>query len=158
MSERAERLEEAANARMTDLTPTPMLDRRSLIWPLAAVAVAAAAALAAWRTFGGDDDDVAEYLVVLTVIVLAAVIVFGWLVRQTFRSGAFGGTGLILAVLGLVSLLIFWSGLPPILGLAGAFLGWVGRERRKGNLAMAALVVGVLVLVADLLIYIQDLT
>jgi hypothetical protein len=143
---------------VTDTTPTAPLDRRRLVWPIAAIAVAVAAALAAWGTFSGDGNDAGEYLVVLAVIGVAAVVVFGWFVPRSFRSGAFGLTGLILASAGLVSVVIFWSGLPPILGLAGAFLGWVGRERRRDNLATAALVVGVLALVADLLIYIQDLT
>jgi hypothetical protein len=143
---------------VTALTPTSPSERRALVWPIAAIAVAVASALAAWGTFSGDEHDAGEYLVVLAIIAVATVIAFGWLVRRAFRSGAFGGTGLILAVLGLVSLTIFWSGLPPILGLAGAFLGWVGRERRPDNLATAALVIGVLVLVADLLIYIQDQT
>ncbi|HVX29350.1 MAG TPA: hypothetical protein VHA53_02635 [Nitrolancea sp.] len=56
-----------------------------------------------------------------------------------------GKAGLIVSILGVVSLAAFWSGLPVVLGSAGATLGMVGREgavERRGR-ATAAVIVGV---------------
>lgn len=136
------------------LNPQPLPPR--LLAVTAALAVAVAAALAAWGSFG-DDGDFGDYWPVLVIIAVVAAIVFGLVVPRAGR-GAWPAarTGLILSVLGLVTVVVFWSGAPPIFAFAGILLGYLGRQRGETGVATAAIVVGVLALVADLVIYIQD--
>ena len=64
-------------------------------------------------------------------------------------------TALVLSVLGVLSIAVFWSGLPPVLAAGGALLGWGARERTAGK---AAIAIATLALVADLVVYVQDMT
>ena len=136
------------------LNPQPLPPRLAAV--TAAIAVAVAAALAAWGSFG-DNGGFDDYWPVLVIIAVVAVIVFGAVVPRAVR-GAWPAarTGLILSVLGLVTVIVFWSGAPPIFAFAGILLGYLARQRGETGLATAAIVVGVLALVADLVIYIQD--
>jgi hypothetical protein len=136
------------------LNPQPLPPR--LTAATAAVAVAAAAALGAWGSFG-DGGDFGDYWPVLLVIGVIAVIVFGLVVPRAVR-GAWPAarTGLILSVLGLLTVAVFWSGAPPIFAFAGVLLGYLARQRGETGVATAAIVVGVLALVADVVIYILD--
>jgi hypothetical protein len=120
----------------------------------ALAAAGLAAALAAWGTFGDEDHGWGEYLFVLGVIAVAAVAVFGWAVPRWAGSPAAGRTALVLSVLGVLSITAFWSGLPPVLAAGGAVLGWAARDRTAGRIAIA---LGVLVLLADLAVYVVDM-
>jgi hypothetical protein len=131
---------------------------RSRIAAAATLAVAMAAGLAAWGTFGGSDHEAGEYLVVLAIIAVAAAVVFGWIVPRALRRESAGTTALVLSVLGLATIAIFWSGLPPVLAAGGIVLGWAGRGARTGpGLSTAAIVLGVLALAADVAVYVQDM-
>lgn len=136
------------------LNPQPLPPR--LIAITAAVAVAIAAALAAWGSFSGDGD-FGDYWPVLLIIAVVAVIVFGFVVPRAV-GGAWPAarTGLILSVLGLLTVAVFWSGAPPIFAFAGILLGYLARQRSETGVATAAILVGVLALVADVVIYILD--
>jgi hypothetical protein len=123
---------------------------RTSIAPVALAAVGAAAALAAWGTFGDDGQNAGEYLAVLGVIGVAALVVYAWIVPRAAGSAV---AGLVLSILGLVSVAVFWSGLPPVLAGGGVLIGWATRERAVGK---AALVVGLLALAADVAVYIGD--
>jgi hypothetical protein len=136
-----------------------------LSWVVAAIAFVVAAALAAWGTFGDPKDgggwsfeEWDEYLALLAIMAAAAALVFGGIVPRTARSGAYGRNGVILGALGLLTLPVFWSGLPPIFAFGAAFLGWHGRERGNAIATTVAMALGVLVLAADLVVYITDLT
>lgn len=59
-------------------------------------------------------------------------------------------TGLVLAVLALVTVAAFWSGLPVVLGAAGVLLGVDALADRRSGTAIAAVVVGGLAIVAGL--------
>jgi hypothetical protein len=123
----------------------------------AVVAVAISAALGAWGSFG-DNGDFGDYWPVLIIIAVLAAIVFGFVVPRAVR-GAWPAarTGLILSVLGLLTVAVFWSGAPPIFALPGILLGYFARQRGETTgVATAAVSVGVLAVVADIAIYIGD--
>ncbi|HEX4747705.1 MAG TPA: hypothetical protein VFU99_12575, partial [Gaiellaceae bacterium] len=94
---------------------------RSTALVCAVLGVALAAALAAWGTFGeaGVEHSLTDYLVVLGIIGVGAAIVFGWIVPRGLRKESAGGTAVALSVLAVLSIAVFWSGLPPVLA-AGA--------------------------------------
>jgi hypothetical protein len=122
----------------------------------AGLAVAVAAALGAWGSFG-DNGDFGDYWPVLLIIAVLAAIVFGFAVPRAVRGAwPLARTGLILSVLGLLTVAAFWSGAPPIFAFPGILLGYSARQRGESGLATAAIVVGVLAIVADIAIYIGD--
>jgi asparagine N-glycosylation enzyme membrane subunit Stt3 len=122
----------------------------------AVIAIAMAAALAAWGSLSGDGD-FGDYWPVLVIIAVLAAIVFGLVVPRAV-SGAWpmARTGLILSVVGLLTVAAFWSGAPPIFAFAGILLGYFARQRRGSREATAAVAIGVLALIADIVIYIGD--
>jgi hypothetical protein len=124
----------------------------------AAAAAALAAGLAAWGTFGDNGHGVGEYLIVLGIIAVVTAVVFGWVVPRGLRQEAAGTSALALSVVGLLTVAIFWSGLPPVLAAGGILLGWAGRDARRGSgLCRAAVAVGVFAIAADIAIYVQDM-
>jgi hypothetical protein len=61
---------------------------------------------------------------------------------------------LTLSILGLLTVVAFWSGLTPILAGGGALLGWAGRDADRGRaMSWAAVVIGAIALVGYLAIY-----
>lgn len=145
---------------MTHGAPEP---RRSsnLLAAAAAFGIVVAAALAAWGTFGGEEEyDFSDYWPVLIIVAVLAAVVFGLVVPWALRSGRAATAGLVLSVLGLLTVTVFWSGAPPIFAAAGIALGYLARQAAltRTSIATAAVVVGVLALVADLIIYITDMT
>lgn len=115
-------------------------------WPaLAAIGVGLAAVLTAIGTFWdltGNDapsdskDRFLEYLVTVGIFVIAAAIVFGLVVRTA--TPANGATrAIILAVLSLLSLVVFWAGLPAVLAAGAASCALLAAPR--GSAAKIAL-------------------
>lgn len=129
---------------------------RSRIWTAAAIAFVIAAALAAWGTWGGDEDhSTGDYLIVLAVIAVSAAIVYG-LVLPRWGTPR---TGIILGVLAVLSIVVFWSGLPVVLGIAAIVIGLSYRGSKEGSgAATAALVLGALALVGSVVVYIIDMS
>jgi hypothetical protein len=121
--------------------------------PVALSAIATAALLAAWGTFGEESHATREYLVVLAIIGVATLVVFGWAVPRALSSSAVGWTAIVLGALGLVSVVAFWSGLPPILAGGAALLGWAQRTSNRGRIAIA---LASLAFVADIAVYLGD--
>jgi len=129
------------------------------IWLTAAVAIAVAAILGAWGTFGGDGNSTGDYIFVLVIIGVLAAIVYGLVVPRAARGiWPMARTGLILSILGLLTVIVFWSGAPPIFAFAGILLGYFAREREPSGLATGAILLGVMALIADVAIYIADQT
>jgi hypothetical protein len=125
-------------------------DRTNL---LAALGVALAAALAAWGTFGEDDYSAGDYLIVLAIILVAAAIVFGVVVRRWPDAR----TAVILGVLAVLTVGIFWTGLPPVFAAGAIALGLRQRESGDARMGNIAAGLGVLAVVLDLVIYIADM-
>ena len=131
---------------------------RRLAVPVAiAAAVVPLAVIAAWVWGDSADDEVGEILIICGLIAIAVGVVFGLVVPRTLGKESVGSVALTLSVLGAVSAVVFWAGVTPALAAGGALLGWSGRDVSKGrNLSMAALVVGLLALLAYVAIVIGD--
>ena len=119
---------------------------------VATFAVAGAAALAAWGTFGEAEDHWGSYFAVLGVIAVGALVVFAGIVPRAERAGA---VGVALSAAALLTIAVFWSGLPVVLAAGGALLGWTARDRLLGR---AAIALATLAVVADVAVYVTDMT
>jgi len=128
------------------------------VWLTGGASALLAAALAAYAVLVGTpptdpihaQEQRASLPYVIGFALVFAVIIFGFLVPWALRSRPAPRplrVGLICSLLGLLIVPpAFWSGLPVILGVAGATLGQVGRARaqtaRQRVLALAAIGVG----------------
>ncbi|HET9675612.1 MAG TPA: hypothetical protein VFP31_12545 [Gaiellaceae bacterium] len=121
---------------------------------IAAAALTAAALAVANFGGGGDDGGTGPYIVTLAVCIGIAVVLFGWAIPRTTHPAR---AGLIVGALGLLSLPVFWSGLPYVLGPAAIVFGLLGRTREgSGGAATAAIVVGALATTAGVLALVAD--
>jgi hypothetical protein len=94
-----------------------------------------------WDMTGNDgseaSDNLAYYLPVVGIILVAAALVFGLGVR-TEADKAPGTRAIVMAVLGFVSLAVFWAGLPAVLAAGSATCALAAR-RTDGRLTPVAL-------------------
>jgi hypothetical protein len=125
---------------MTTYAETPT--RTTSSWPTyAALGAGLALVLTAIGTFGDRAADGTakhgweEYAVVVAIIALATALVFGLVVRSATPANA-GTRAIVLAVLSVVSILVFWTGLPPVL----AFGAIACAMKSRSGLAKAAMV------------------
>jgi uncharacterized membrane protein len=123
------------------------------MWPpFAAVGVGLAALATAIGTFfdvtgndpGNNDNSAIEYLITLGIIVVAAALVFGLVVRTASVRSA-GARSLVLGILGVLSIVVFWAGLPCVLAAGAASCGLAARSANgqisgvgKAGIALAA--------------------
>lgn len=120
------------------------LSRQHVLGIGAATAVLVTLALAGANFIGGEDENggVGPYVVTLVVSVAIASALFGWAIPRAERPGR---AGLIVGALALLSLPVYWTGLPYVLGPAAAVLGLLGRARSEGRgAATTAVVLGAL--------------
>ena len=87
---------------------------------------------------------------------------FGWFVRRAARNERKAWrTGLVFGVLGVLTVAAFWSGLPPIFGVAAIYLGAVayrgGTDGTARWAAVGAMSLGSLALVLDVIAYGSDI-
>ena len=105
---------------------------------IAAASVALAIVLLAIGAYSGDEDDTSYFLVASAITIAVAVVLFWGIVPRVTRPGL---GGLVIGILAVVSLVIFWLGLPSPLAGAAAVLGFAARESGsevgKGNAALA---------------------
>ena len=122
--------------------------------PLAAIAVTVVSL--ALTVYGAHD--LTEILIVSSVILVAVIGVYGLVLPRALMRPSAGGTALALSLpAALVTLPAFWSGLPLVLGVAGAMVGFAGRRAASGARAsIAAVVLGALASMAYLAIYLID--
>lgn len=122
----------------------------------ALVGVGTAAVASAFTAWGAHD--LRETAMVVPVILAVAALVYGVVVPRALGSERAGGTALALSVpAALLTVPVFWSGLPLVLGAAGVLLGYAARGgARGGGKAIAGVVLGVLAVVGYLTIYIVD--
>jgi hypothetical protein len=94
---------------------------------IGAITAAGAAALAYYAAYGephpkANQESGVPSLIVIGV--LAAAVVFGFLVPRSLRNREGKSTGRIYGIAALVlTPLVFWSGVPIVLGAAGVFVG-----------------------------------
>jgi hypothetical protein len=129
----------------------------------AAVAVAVSQALNALGVFSEEAIHWLNLVFGMAIAIAAATVVFGWFARRAQRdSRRAWRTGVILALLGILTLPAFWSGLPPIFGVAAIFLGLIaatgesgrGSTARRGGIA--AVVLGVAAVGLDVALTVGD--
>jgi hypothetical protein len=120
----------------------------------AAIAVAISTVLNALGVFTEEAIHWLNLVIGFLVAVVAAAIVFGWFVRRASRPGARAWpTALVFAVLALITVPAFWSGLPPVFAVAAIYLG----RRSGGRAGLAAIVIGAIALIADVAAYGTDI-
>ncbi len=118
------------------------------------MAVSVAVLMAVFSVVGGENQDEQLGTLWFTVpfAIIAGALVFAWLVPWAKRTAPAGAnrpvrTGLVMSVLGLLSIVAFWSGLPVILGAGGVALGQTRREDATaghGGISLAAVALGAL--------------
>lgn len=109
------------------------------------VATILALALVVYGTYGdarASDSQKSGMPIVLALVVVAAVIVFGVLAPLALRAAESGRAAgprwaIALSVVAVLSLVVFWSGLPLLLGGAGALAAKAGREHTSGSRAFS---------------------
>ena len=140
----------------TQVSTTVVLDRGAYARRLPLIAAAVFGAAAAFTIWGAHD--LRETAVVLAALSITMVGVYGFLLPHKLRQPDAGPTALTLSLIGLAVLLpAFWSGLPLVLGVAGALLGSAGRHADKGRrLSMAAIAIGALASIGYVAIYAFD--
>jgi hypothetical protein len=111
---------------------------------IAAASVALAIVLVAIGAYRVDEDDTGYFLVASAITIVVAVVLFWGIVPRISRPGL---GGLIIGILAVVSLVVFWLGLPSPLAGAAAVLGFAARdsglEAGKGTAALALAAVAV---------------
>jgi hypothetical protein len=95
-------------------------------------------------------DQVRALPIIVVVLLVIAAITFLLFVPRATRFNRPAVPGLVCSILGLLLLPVFWSGLPIVLGTAGALLGRVAGTTQRG-LALAAIIVGIGAVVLNLL-------
>jgi hypothetical protein len=118
---------------------------------VAALSVVIAFVLTAIGTFRGDDDHATrQYLIVGLVILVAAALIFGVVVP---RIDSLGRGALIMGIIAVLSIVVFWLGLPPIFAGAAAILGLDAlAEEKEPQLAKVGLALAGLTVVAATII------
>lgn len=100
-------------------------------------------------------DQLRALPIVLVVLLVVAAALFFFIVPRASRSNRPAVAGLVCSILGVLLVVAFWSGLPIVLGTAGALLGRMERTTGRG-LALAAVIVGVAAVVLDLIGFLAD--
>ena len=131
------------------------LTRQDILGAGCAAAVLAAVALAAANFTGdGENGGAGAYAFTLVASVAVAAALFGWAiprVEQPSRAGVVAG------VLAVLSIAVYWTGLPYVLGPAAIVLGLLGRMRVDGKGAgTAAVVLGALATLGGIAAVIGD--
>ena len=120
------------------------LSRQTIAGTGVAAAILTAAALAAANFIGdpGSNGGGPEYAATLAVSLLVAIGLFGWAIPRTARPAH---TGLVVGTIAVLSVAVFWTGLPYVLGPAAVILGQLGRARSETRVpATIAVVLGAL--------------
>jgi uncharacterized membrane protein len=119
--------------------PVPTASR----WPLAAALGAGAAlvltAIGTFKDMTSASEAWREYAITAAIILVVTALVFGFVVRTATPATA-GRRCLVLGILALVSIVVFWLGLPPV--LAAASLACAALHREEAGQWGAAAAVG----------------
>lgn len=121
-------------------------------------AVAAAATLALLVTVNfvgvgtGEDGGLGPFLVTAAVALGAWLLAFGWYPQRASQPAR---GGLAASVFGLATVILFWTGLPIVLGAAGVALGSRG-HRTSPREGAAAIALGLLAIAGSIAFTIYD--
>ena len=98
-----------------------------------------------------------EFLVIGAIVVALAALMFLFVVPRALRSGRTANLGLGLAIAALPFVLVFWSGITPLLAVSGMLLGSAARRTGDGpGKGAAAVGLGALALLGYVAIYVSD--
>lgn len=132
------------------------LDRQHVLGSGVAAAALTAIALAAGN-FGaaeGENGGAGPYAITLGVSLLLAAVLFGWAIPRTERPAR---AGLIAGAIGALSVAVFWTGFPYVLGPAAIVLGLAGRARADTRTAgTVAVILGALVTLGGIAAVVGD--
>lgn len=121
-----------------------------------------ATGLMAFAVLGGEErnaEQVNSLPYAIGFALVATALIFGLLVpwatkhSSAQRSNRPAKIGIVSSVVGGLTLVVFWSGLPIILGATGVALGLAGQERASEagqgrRLALAAVIIGLLAVIS----------
>jgi hypothetical protein len=129
-------------------------EKRPTLVEAAAIAVAISTVLNALGVFTEEAIHWLNLFIGFLSATAAALIVFGWFVRRACRPSARAWpTALVFAVLAFLTVPAFWSGLPPVFGVAAIYVG----RRAGGRTGLAAIAIGALAVAADVAAYATDI-
>lgn len=99
-----------------------------------------------------------EYVSMIALALVTAAVVYGWVAPRALEEEAAPKTAITMSVIAaLTALPAYWTGLPLVLGAAGALVGYGGRGAARGSgLSITAMLIGVLSVLGYLTIYIVD--
>ena len=126
---------------------------------IAGLAALVAAVPAALGTLG-QDGGVLDYILIVAMIVIVTLGVFAWGVPSALDLDEPGPSviGLMLSGLGVLTLLLFFTGLPVVLAAGGIVLGRTQLDVPEDQrLAVAAIRVGAAAIVLYLVVSVADL-
>ncbi len=140
---------------MTSLS-TPTAENAGVRRAIVPVGVGSFAVASFWIGMGAHDVGEIVSMVALCAVVAGGV--FGFVLPRAMHEESAPGRALTLSVLGLLLIVpAFWSGLPMVIGAAGALLGYAGRNAGAGAKgSTAALVIGLLAVAGYWASYITD--
>ena len=116
------------------------------------VTLAALVAMAFDHLVGNDPglDDPVAFLIAAVLTLGAAAIVFGLVIPRTKADPNPGARaakhGLILSLISVVAIALIWLGVTFVLAGGAIALGLLGRRGERGRMALAAIVIGAIVL------------
>jgi hypothetical protein len=143
-------------------TQIPVHSTQALSTPqLAAATFLGSVAFNALGTFGdgteGSEHGWGEFVIVGGFSVVAVALVFGLAVPRLRSSRKAGAVGLTLAILGLLTVPVFWAGVTPALAVGGLVLGGAARRTGRGGASgTAAVATAALALLGYVAIYVTD--
>ena len=116
--------------------------------PIALAAMVLAVVLLAIGAYSGDDDDTG-YFISASLISIAVAIVLFWVVLPRISRPGLGA--LILGIIAVATIVVFWLGLPTIVGAAAIAIGLGARESSaEPSKATAGIVLGALAVVVHI--------
>ncbi|MEA2363169.1 MAG: hypothetical protein QOD71_2314 [Thermoleophilaceae bacterium] len=98
---------------------------------IGAASIVVALASLAFANFGGSGGDggTGPFLATAAFSLIVAAIVFGWAVPRANAGGTELRTAVVLALLSVIGLAAFWSGLPQVVAPAAALLAYTVLQR-----------------------------
>jgi hypothetical protein len=137
-----------------------MRDERKVLAGVAVLVIAAAVFANLIDIQGEEDSDLSGFLVLAAVPLAIAALLFLRLIPRSRAQGNPPRAGIITSILGFLTVAVFWTNLPYVLGAAGIVLGSASRDQApatgRSGLGTAAVVIGALAIVASLGVLIAD--
>jgi hypothetical protein len=146
---------------MTSTQMSPTHTTHLPVRPAAIATVLGTLAFTAVGTFGdgtdGSDQGAREFLVIAAIVIAVAALMFVFVVPRALRAGRTANLGLGLAIASLPFVLVFWSGIGPVLAVSGILLGLAARRSADGaGKGAVAVGIGALALLGYVAIYVSD--